>query len=153
MGYLCLLYNCYTCSSSSSGSLVPYPPPPPHPPPLLTHPPLHLLLLFAPPCLELHTQPFFFRRHGLFFLSPSLYSVPLLWLSFPPSFEIAVVSYGFLFLRDGRWVHVGVEATKHAASCIHARLPADSTTLVWLCSRPLAHAQTVNDGEIQKRVN
>lgn len=28
--------------------------------------------------------------------------------------EIAVVSYGFLFLRDGRWVHVGVEATKHA---------------------------------------
>lgn len=38
--------------------------------------------------------------------------------SLPPSpshIEIAVVSYGFLFLRDGRWVHVGVEATKHAA--------------------------------------
>lgn len=34
---------------------------------------------------------------------------------FPSRCEIAVVSYGFLFLRDGRWVHVGVEATKHAA--------------------------------------
>lgn len=33
----------------------------------------------------------------------------------PSHCEIAVVSYGFLFLRDGRWVHVGVEATKHAA--------------------------------------
>lgn len=30
------------------------------------------------------------------------------------------MSYGFLFLRDGRWVHVGVEATKHAASAQHA---------------------------------
>lgn len=38
----------------------------------------------------------------------------------PPSCEIAVVSYGFLFLRDGRWVHVGVEATKHAASARRA---------------------------------
>lgn len=33
---------------------------------------------------------------------------------FPSHCEIAVVSYGFLFLRDGSWVHVGVEATKHA---------------------------------------
>lgn len=41
-------------------------------------------------------------------------------LLFPPSCEIAVVSYGFLFLRDGRWVHVGVEATKHAVSAQHA---------------------------------
>lgn len=30
------------------------------------------------------------------------------------------MSYGFLFLRDGRWVHVGVEATKHAVSAQHA---------------------------------
>lgn len=52
----------------------------------------------------------------------------LLWLpaSFAPSHfsfsssKIAVVSYGFLFLRDGRWVHVGVEATKHAVSAQHA---------------------------------
>lgn len=41
----------------------------------------------------------------------------LLFFPLPPPHshcEIAVVSYGFLFLRDGRWVHVGVEATKHA---------------------------------------
>lgn len=38
---------------------------------------------------------------------------PPLLLICPPT-VIAVVSYGFLFLRDGRWVHVGVEATKHA---------------------------------------
>ena len=30
------------------------------------------------------------------------------------------MSYGFLFLRDGRWVHVGVEATKHAVSAQRA---------------------------------
>lgn len=44
----------------------------------------------------------------------------LLLLLSPPSCEIAVVSYGFLFLRDGRWVHVGVEATKHAVSAQRA---------------------------------
>lgn len=43
-------------------------------------------------------------------------NIPFSYLLFPPSCEIAVVSYGFLFLRDGRWVHVGVEATKHAVS-------------------------------------
>ena len=53
--------------------------------------------------------------------SPLLIFLPLSsFLPFPPSCEIAVVSYGFLFLRDGRWVHVGVEATKHAASAQHA---------------------------------
>lgn len=35
------------------------------------------------------------------------------FLPFPSLCRIAVVSYGFLFLRDGRWAHVGVEATKH----------------------------------------
>lgn len=43
-------------------------------------------------------------------------NIPFSYLLFPPSCEIAVVSYGFLFLRDVRWVHVGVEATKHAVS-------------------------------------
>lgn len=46
--------------------------------------------------------------------------LPLSSLCFPSSCEIAVVSYGFLFLRDGRWVHVGVEATKHAVSAQRA---------------------------------
>lgn len=104
--------------------------PPPPPPPSLVPPfsisfntPRHLLLFVLPPTtrLELHTPTLFLlqaRTTPLFV--PSLHSVPLLSLSFPPSCEIAVVSYGFLFLRDGRWAHVGVEATKHAASCIHA---------------------------------
>lgn len=41
----------------------------------------------------------------------------------PSSCEIAVVSYGFLFLRDGRWVHVGVEATKHTVNARHRQRP------------------------------
>lgn len=47
------------------------------------------------------------------------------------------MSYGFLFLRDGRWVHVGVEATKHAVSARRAgpsarsQLPVDVTTAMF----------------------
>lgn len=47
-------------------------------------------------------------------------NIPSSLLLFPPSCEIAGVSYGFLFLRDVRWVHVGVEATKHAVSAQRA---------------------------------
>lgn len=51
-----------------------------------------------------------------FLFPPFHLVVSLLFFPFssPSHCEIAVVSYGFLFLRDGRWVHVGVEATKHA---------------------------------------
>lgn len=108
------------------------------------HPPRYLqllLLLSSLPAWSSTPTPttLFFCRHGLLLFSSPSNSVPLFSLSFPPSCEIAVVSYGFLFLRDGRWAHVGVEATKHAASCIHARLPADSTAATApLRSRPLA---------------
>lgn len=74
---------------------------------------LSLLFLNFPG--ESTTLPFYFWQRGVLlviFLSS--------FLLFPPSCEIAVVSYGFLFLRDGRWVHVGVEATKHAVSAQRA---------------------------------
>lgn len=61
----------------------------------------------------LRAQPFFCNA------KPSV-NVPSFFLLSLPSCEIAVVSYGFLFLRDGRWVHVGVEATKHAVSAQRA---------------------------------
>lgn len=78
---------------------------------------------FLSSLLRAQSPSLFFHRHGL--LSPCSFLPP----SFPflsphpllPSCEIAVVSYGFLFLRDGRWAHVGVEATKHAASAPRAR--------------------------------
>lgn len=89
-----------------------------------------------PLCLLHHAIPAFFGNHFGHFPSfppwlkhnpsfilagaESSLSVPSSFLPFPPSCEIAVVSYGFLFLRDGRWVHVGVEATKHAVSAQHA---------------------------------
>lgn len=69
-----------------------------------------------PTILDESTTPPFFLRLG----SPPLLFLPSSLLLLPPSCEIAVVSYGFLFLRDGRWVHVGVEATKHAVSAQHA---------------------------------
>lgn len=83
-----------------------------------------------PPCHPQFPSPF--GDHILFLFSstfpvrarnPSfIFGVdsPSSFLLFPPSCEIAVVSYGFLFLRDGRWVHVGVEATKHAVSAQRA---------------------------------
>lgn len=58
----------------------------------------------------------------------SCVNIPSLAPSLPSSCEIAVVSYGFLFLRDGRWAHVGVEATKHAARARRAgQFPVDMT--------------------------
>lgn len=52
----------------------------------------------------------------------------------PSSCEIAVVSYGFLFLRDGRWVHVGVEATKHAVSA--QRAGQHTVSFLWMWQLP-----------------
>lgn len=81
----------------------------PHPHLPLPFPCRHLPSFSLPDC---STAPLLWRAWSL--------NIPSSFLPFPPSCEIAVVSYGFLFLRDGRWVHVGVEATKHAVSAQHA---------------------------------
>lgn len=73
---------------------------------------MHFPTFAHPPGWE--HKPSFFSATG----TPLL--IPCSFLLFLPSCEIAVVSYGFLFLRDGRWVHVGVEATKHAVSAQRA---------------------------------
>ena len=103
------------------------------PPPEPCHPHLPALMgsLSLSLSLSLHFPSFSPQPSG-WEHNPSLYFFPAPWIplltflfSFllllsPPSCEIAVVSYGFLFLRDGRWVHVGVEATKHAVSAQRA---------------------------------
>ncbi len=113
VGYLCLLNDCEISSFSLSPSLAPFlfksafPPQPCYP---------QVPLQSSISTLSFSSQPL------LSFLAP--WSPLLIFLPpsffFPPSCEIAVVSYGFLFLRDGRWVHVGVEATKHAVSARRA---------------------------------
>lgn len=69
-------------------------------------------LRFSPSLLSHSILPSLVCLPCLLFLSSFPLPRPLLVLS-PPCCESAVVSYGFLFLRDESRAHVGVKATKH----------------------------------------
>lgn len=128
MGYLCLLDDCDTCSFFPSFPCS-------HPLFLLNH-----AIPSSLAHLEITSSLFLWWEHNPSFYfgdKESSVNIPSSFLLFPPSCEIAVVSYGFLFLRDGRWVHVGVKATKHAVSA--QRAGQHTVSFLWIWQLPCPH--------------